>query len=68
MFSNCAQRKALITSLGKNELPLGVDSNVPELYPGAKVRMYVPWYAAFGQLGTEYIPPYENVIIELELK
>lgn len=54
--------------IGKSELPRGVDANIPELYPGAKVRMYIPWYMAYGLQGTEHIPPYENVIIDLELK
>lgn len=54
--------------VGKGELPRGVDANLPELYPGAKVRMYIPWYMAYGLQGTEHIPPYENVIIDLELK
>ncbi len=54
--------------LGKGELPKGIDDNLPELYPGTKVRMYLPWYIAFGQQGTEHIPPYENVMIELDLR
>lgn len=54
--------------IGKNELPKAVEWNISELHPGARVRMYVPWYAAYGLQGTAHVPPYENVIIELELK
>ncbi len=55
-------------ALGKNELPGAVEWNIDELHPGGKARMYVPWYMAYGQQGNDHVPPYENVIIELELK
>lgn len=54
--------------IGKYELPVAIDKNINEWHRGAKVRMYVPWYSAFGPQGTAEIPPYENVIIDLELK
>lgn len=52
----------------KNEIPAGVDWNLGELHPGGKARLYVPWYMAYGLQGTDYIPPYENVIIDIELR
>ena len=54
--------------IGKQELPLGVEANIDELHRGGKARMFVPWYTAYGVTGTDAIPPYENVIIEIELK
>ena len=54
--------------LGKGELPMSIEWNLHELHHGAKVRMYVPWYTAYGRQGTEYIPPYENLIIDLEVR
>ena len=54
--------------LGKNELPMAVEWNMDELHPGGMARMYAPWYTAFGQQGTAHIPPYENVMIEIELR
>jgi FKBP-type peptidyl-prolyl cis-trans isomerase len=30
--------------------------------------MLVPWYAAYGIQGTDEIPPYENLIIEIDIK
>lgn len=53
---------------GKYELPLAVDANIGEWNHGTKARLLAPWYAAYGIKGTETIPPYENVIIEIELK
>lgn len=54
--------------IGKQELPPAVEYNIGEWHRGCSVRMYVPWYSAYGMSGTAQIPPYENVIIELELK
>ena len=54
--------------LGKFELPYAVEANITEWHHGCRVRMYAPWYSAFGMKGTEEVPPYENVIIELELE
>lgn len=54
--------------IGKHELPEGVDRNIGELHNGGKARMLVPWYSAYGIKGNSEIEPYENVIIEIELK
>lgn len=54
--------------IGKHELPQGVDANIGELHRGGKARMYVPWYAGYGISGTAEIPPYENLVIDIELK
>ena len=55
-------------AVGKYELPVAVDANLGEWHRGARIRMFAPWYSAFGMQGTKDIPPYENVMIELELK
>lgn len=52
----------------KHELPPAVDMHISELHTKGTARMYVPWYSAFGLQGTDHIPPYENVIIETELR
>ena len=54
--------------VGKLELPPAVDSNIFEWHHGARLRIFAPWYSAYGITGTDIIPPYENVMIELELK
>ena len=54
--------------IGKKELPQGVDENIGNLYRNGKARLFVPWYAAFGVTGTNDIAPYENVMIEIELR
>ena len=52
----------------KRELPAAVEDNISELHHGAKARLIAPWYSAFGAQGTTHVPPYENVIIDIELK
>ena len=54
--------------IGMHELPQAVDENIVELHKGGRARLLAPWYSAYGIKGTEHIPPYENVIIEIELK
>lgn len=54
--------------VGKHELPAAIDENIPEWKHGAQLLLLAPWYAAYGIKGTEHIPPYENVRIELEIK
>lgn len=53
---------------GKYELPAAIDENITEWHHGAILRLAAPWYAAYGIKGTEEVPPYENVIIELEIR
>ena len=54
--------------IGKRELPPAVDYNIGDMHRGTQARMYVPWYSAYGLQGTEEVPSYENVIIEMEIK
>lgn len=55
-------------TIGQMEMPIGIDMNVRHLHPGARVRMLMPWYAAFGMQGNEYVPPYTNIMIDLEIR
>lgn len=55
-------------TVGKYELPNCIEQNLHELRPGAHVRIYAPFYTAFGAQGTAHIPPYENVMIDLDWK
>ena len=55
-------------TIGKYELPTCIEQNIRELRPGAHVRLFAPFYTAFGAQGTAHIPPYENVMIDMEWK
>ena len=54
--------------VGRYELPLAVDRNLTEWNHGSHVRILAPWYSAYGLKGTDDVPPYENVIIEIEIR
>ena len=55
-------------TIGRMELPLAVEGVLPELHPGATARLLAPWYAAFGTTGTATVPPYTNIMIDLEIQ
>ena len=55
-------------TVGKYELPAAIDENLPEWKHGARLLILAPWYSAYGMKGTEHIPPYENIRIELAIK
>lgn len=48
--------------LGHCDLPEAVEHNL-----AAQRSILAPYYVAFGSQGTDAIPPYTNVIIEIEL-
>ena len=54
--------------IGKRELPQAAETAIAELYRGGKAKVIAPWYAAYGMQGNDFVAPYQNVIIELELK
>ena len=54
--------------IGKHELPSCIEQNISEFHHGTKARIISPWYSAFGAQGTTDVPPYENVIIDLEIR
>jgi len=53
---------------GRYELISAIDENITEWHHGARLTLYAPWYAAYGITGTEHIPPYENIRIELAIE
>ena len=55
-------------TFGRHELPAAVESNQSEWRHGTQARMLVPWYSGYGIRGTDAIAPYENIIIEIELR
>lgn len=53
--------------IGRNELPMCIEMNINEWHRGAKVVIATPWYAAYGMMGTEDVPAYENVLLEISI-
>ena len=54
--------------IGAQQLPPAIEENITEWRHGAQVILLAPWYAAYGIKGTEHIPPYENIRIELTIQ
>ena len=44
-----------------------IEMNINEWHRGAKVVIATPWYAAYGMMGTEDVPAYENVLLEISI-
>ncbi len=54
-------------TIGRGELPLGIEYALRELRRGEQGRILAPWHAAFGVDGADNIPPYSNVRIEITI-
>ncbi len=53
--------------VGKQALPAAIDAFLQQMCMGEKASLIVPWYAAYGATGTETIPAYENIRMEIEV-
>ncbi|MGN0235567.1 MAG: hypothetical protein ACI4BD_04540 [Paludibacteraceae bacterium] len=53
--------------MGRSELPMCIEMNISEWHHEAKVMIAAPWYAAYGMMGTEDVPAYENVLLEISI-
>lgn len=45
-----------------------LDPVLRKLHCGDSVSVLAPWYLAYGSLGSQIVPPYTNVRIELKIK
>lgn len=45
-----------------------LDPVLRQLHPGDSVSILAPWYLAYGSLGSQVVPPYTNVRIELKIE
>lgn len=53
--------------IGQHELPTCIELASNEMHHGDMLIMVAPWYSAYGMHGNADIPPYTNVIIEIEV-
>ena len=44
-----------------------LDPVLRQLHRGDSVSILAPWYMAYGSLGSQVVPPYTNVRIELRV-
>lgn len=53
--------------IGKRGLIEGWQEAIPKMQVGEKAKIIVPWRLAYGPQGSEIVPPYANLVFELEL-
>ena len=53
--------------IGRNELPMCIEMNISEWHRGARLVSVTAGYAAYGMMGTEDVPAYENVLLEISI-
>ena len=55
-------------TVGHEFLPAALDKALEMMEIGDSVVMVCPWYVAYGQQGNENVKPYQNVIMEVQLR
>lgn len=53
--------------VGQKQTINGIDELLPMLKHQEKVIALVPWYQGYGQLGDDIVPPYTNLMLDLEI-
>ncbi len=53
-------------NLKQHELIAPVLETLHSMHYGESARLVIPWYAAYGATGSALIPPYTNLIIDIE--
>lgn len=55
-------------TIGRGDIPLGIEMAMRQMYSGEDAIIIAPWYAAWGVQGTDNIQPYSNLYIELHIQ
>ena len=53
-------------TVGQEQTTQAVADLLPEMPRNGKVSMLVPWYIGYGTVGSEHIPPYTNMRMEIQ--
>ena len=59
--------RPLIVQLGDNQLIKGLEYSLLKMDKGSKSRVVIPFYLAYGNMENGPVPPYSNLVFELEL-
>ena len=57
----------MIVQLGDNQLIKGLEYSLFKMDKGAKSKVIIPFYLAYDNMVNGPVPPYSNLIFELEL-
>lgn len=59
--------RPLIVHLGENQLIKGLEYSLLKMDKGAKAKVVLPFYLAYDDMQGAPVPPYSNLVFELEL-
>lgn len=59
--------RPLIVQLGENQLIKGLEYSLLKMDKGSKSKVIIPFYLAYNDMYNGPVPPYSNLIFELEL-
>lgn len=65
--SSYDKSRPLIVQLGDNQLIKGLEYSLLKMDKGAKSKVIIPFYLAYDNMVNGPVPPYSNLIFELEL-
>lgn len=57
----------LIIELGENQIVTGLEMALLKMNKGSKATVIIPFYLAYDDMENAPVPPYSNLIFELEL-
>ncbi len=65
--SSYGKSRPLIVQLGENQLIKGLEYSLLKMDKGAKSKLIIPFYLAYDNMPDGPVPPYSNLVFELEL-
>lgn len=65
--SSYDKSRPLIVQLGENQLIKGLEYSLLKMDKGAKSKVIIPFYLAYDNMYNGPVPPYSNLVFELEL-
>ena len=65
--SSYDKSRPLVIQLGDNQLIKGLEYSLLKMDKGAKSKVIIPFYLAYDNMENGPVPPYSNIVFELEL-
>lgn len=65
--SSYDKSRPLVIQLGDNQLIKGLEYSLLKMDKGAKSKVIIPFYLAYDNMENGPVPPYSNLVFELEL-
>lgn len=64
--SSYGKSRPLIVQLGENQLIKGLEYSLLKMDKGSKAKVVIPFYLAYDDMVNAPVPPYSNLVFELE--